>query len=96
MKVRWTMPAVRELEAISDYIAQDNPAAANSTVRRIREVIQRTARMPKAGRAGRVAGSREVVVPGTSYVVAYRVLENEKMIHVLAILHGAQEWPKSF
>lgn len=96
MKVRWTMPAVRELEGISDYIAVDSPAAANRTVRRIREVIQRTARMPNAGRIGRVAGSREVAVTGTPYIVAYRILESEKMIHVLAIMHGAQEWPDSF
>ena len=50
--------------------------------------------MPKAGRIGRVAGTREVVVPGTSYLVAYRIVED--MIQVLAILHGAQEWPESF
>jgi plasmid stabilization system protein ParE len=45
--------------------------------------------MPHAGRIGRVAGSREITVPGTSYLVAYRIVE--KTIHVLAILHGAQE-----
>jgi plasmid stabilization system protein ParE len=50
--------------------------------------------MPYAGRRGRVAGTREAIVPGTSYIVAYRVLEGA--IHVLAILHGAQKWPESF
>jgi plasmid stabilization system protein ParE len=50
--------------------------------------------MPYAGRIGRVAGTREIPVPGTPYLVAYRIVE--RMIHVLAILHGAQKWPEAF
>jgi plasmid stabilization system protein ParE len=50
--------------------------------------------MPYAGRIGRVGGPREAIVPGTAYIVAYRILEDA--IHVLAILHGAQQWPESF
>jgi toxin ParE1/3/4 len=94
VKVRWTMPAANQLRTIFDHIADDNPPAAARTVRRIRETVLRTARMPYAGREGRVAGTREILVTGTPYLVAYRILEN--MIHVLAILHGAQEWPESF
>jgi toxin ParE1/3/4 len=90
------MPAANQLQDLSDYIAADNPAAANRTVRRIREAILRTARMPNAGRIGRVAGSREVSVSGTPYVIDYRILESDRMIHVIAIMHGAQEWPDSF
>lgn len=28
MKVRWTAPALRDIEAIGDHIARDNPSAA--------------------------------------------------------------------
>ena len=94
MKVRWTMPAVNQLQDLFDYIAEGNPAVAGRAVQRIHQAIRRTARMPYAGRIGRVAGTREIPVPGTPYLVAYRIIE--KMIHVLAILHGAQEWPESF
>jgi len=94
VKVRWTMPAVDQLQSLFEYIADENPAAAERTVRRIHEAVLRTAHMPKSGRIGRVAGTREITVPGTPYLVAYRIVEN--LIHVLAILHGAQEWPKSF
>ena len=94
MKVRWTLPAANQLREIFDYIAAGNPAAAARMVRRIRNSIHQTARMPNAGRIGRAAGTREIVVPGTSYLVAYKVLDN--MIQVLAILHGAQQWPESF
>ena len=94
MKLRWTLPAVEQLREILDYIADDNPAAALRMVQRIRLSIRQASRMPYAGRTGRVAGTREMVVPGTAYIVAYRVLEDA--IHVLAILHGAKRWPESF
>jgi toxin ParE1/3/4 len=88
------MPAANQLQSIFEYIAADNRAAAYRTVRRIRESILLTARMPYSGRIGRTEGTREITVSGTSYLVAYRIVEN--MIHVLAVIHGAQEWPESF
>ena len=94
MKVRWTMPAANQLGSIFDRIADDNRTAAERTVRRIHESIRRTARMPYSGRVGRVAGTREIAVAGTSYLVAYKVVDNS--FHVLAILHGAQDWPQTF
>jgi toxin ParE1/3/4 len=94
VKLRWTLPAVDHLREIFEYMAADNPAAAVRTVERIRNAIRQTARMPNAGRLGRVGGTREVVVPGTAYLVAYRVLDDA--IHVLAVLHGARKWPESF
>jgi addiction module RelE/StbE family toxin len=94
VKVRWTLPAANQLRNIFDYIATDNPVAAEHTVHRIRQSVLRAARMPYAGRIGRVEGTREIYVAGTSYLVAYRIVEST--IHVLAILHGAQEWPDSF
>ena len=94
MKVRWTIPAVEQLQGIFNFIAADSPEAAARTVRRIRNAILQTARMPGIGRTGRIPGTREIVVPGTSYLVAYRLVDN--MLHVLAVLHGAREWPESF
>ncbi|MGH9599616.1 MAG: type II toxin-antitoxin system RelE/ParE family toxin [Terracidiphilus sp.] len=94
MKVRWTIPAADQLREIFGYVAADNPAAAARTARRIQSAIQQTARIPGAGRIGRVVGTREIVVPGTSYIVAYRLVRDA--LHVLAILHGAREWPQSF
>ena len=46
------------------------------------------------GRPGRIAGTRELVVPGTPYLIAYAVLEEQ--VVVLAVLHGAQRWPDRF
>jgi addiction module RelE/StbE family toxin len=97
MKVRWTEPAVNQLHHIFAYIASDNARAAYRTVGRIRETILRMARMPHGGRVGRIAGTREVSVPGISYLVAYRIVDQivDPSVHVLAIFHGSQQWPES-
>lgn len=94
MKVAWTTPAATQLHEIFEFIAVERPAAAERMVRTIRRSAQQLVQMPFAGRIGKVAGSRELVVAGTPYLVAYRVEDDS--IQILAVLHGAQEWPDSF
>ncbi len=91
-EVVWTRRSLRELEAIGDYIAERNPAAALSIVTaihtRTRNLLSEN---PFIGRPGEIAGTRELVIPGTPYIVAYRVLETR--VDVLFVQHGAREWP---
>lgn len=94
MKVRWTTPALRDLEMIGDYIARDKPSAADKTVFRILGQTDALAAHPHIGRAGRVAGTRELVVAATPFIVPYRVRGDE--IQILAVFHGARRWPESF
>lgn len=91
MRVVWTRPAARDLEAIGDFVAKDNPAAAATLVARLMDAARRLADHPESGRAGRVAGTRELVVAGTPFVVPYRVREGR--VEVLAVFHGARRWP---
>lgn len=51
-------------------------------------------RHPEIGRQGRAGGTRELVVSRTPYIVAYRVAD--RRVEVLAVLHGAQQWPDDF
>jgi plasmid stabilization system protein ParE len=46
------------------------------------------------GQPGRVIGTRELIAPGTPYVVANRV--RESAVEVLAVIHSAQQWSTSF
>jgi len=94
MNIQWTTPATGELAAAYEYVAQDNPAAAERVTEHIWETVEVLARHPRAGRKGRIAGTRELVVPGTPFVVAYRIERDE--VWVLALMHGAREWPKEF
>jgi len=90
MKVRWTRPALRDLAAIGDFIAGDNPAAAR-LVDRILDLADNLAAHPHLGRAGRIAGTRELVIGGTPYILPYRVQDGR--VEILAVFHGARRWP---
>lgn len=93
MKIRWSPTAVSDLKAIRTYIANDNPTAARKIARRIQESVNRLVSFPLSGRIGRVQGTRELVVPGTSYIAAYRIQGEE--VQIAAVLHGRQRWPQS-
>jgi len=84
----------RRLEDISERIAADNPAAAARMITRIRTEVERLATVPAAGRPGRVAGTRELVISGTPYIVPYRVKGDT--VQIITILHGAQRCPDRF
>jgi toxin ParE1/3/4 len=80
------------LLAIAEYIARDNPVAAHAMRDAILRQVGRLAEHPRMGRLGRVKGTRELIVAGTSYIVAYRVAA--KKVTILRILHGARQWPE--
>ncbi len=92
MKIRFTPTALRDLETVHAYVAQDNPVAATETVDAILNATHALARHPQMGRAGRVAGTRELVV--RPFIIAYRA--KGAVIEILAIIHGARRWPASF
>lgn len=94
MRIRWLKPALRNLKEESDYIAQDDPQAAARIVLRIEESVAMLVDHPDLGRAGRVPGTRELVVPNTSYIVPYRV--RAQQIDILRVFHGRRRWPSSF
>lgn len=94
MEITWRPAAVDDIENARTYIAVHDPQAAARIVRAVLAAVQRLADRPLLGRPGRVEGTRELVVPRTPYLVAYAAVGDQLVI--LAILHGAQEWPESF
>ena len=48
-EVIWTEPALQELDAIAEYIALDNVAAASALVKEVFGKIQRLERFPQSG-----------------------------------------------
>lgn len=81
----------RRLEDIRERIAVDNPTAATRMIERIRAAVLRLTASPALGRPGRVAGTRELVIPHTPYIVPYRVKND--VVQIITILHCAQRWP---
>jgi addiction module RelE/StbE family toxin len=48
-EIVWTEPAVGDLDAIADYIAIENPAAAAELVRRVLHHVEQLADHPESG-----------------------------------------------
>jgi toxin ParE1/3/4 len=92
MRIRWLKTALRNLDDAFQYVAEDNPEAAIRLAKKIRGTIQQLKEQPAMGRTGRVPGTRELIIAGTSYLIPYRVEKNE--IQLLRVFHTAQSWPR--
>lgn len=94
MRISWLRNALKNLEDEASYIARDNPLAARDIVRRIHRVVAMLADNPSLGHPGRVAGTRELVVPGTHYIIPYRVRPNPRQVEILRVFHVARKLPE--
>lgn len=88
-QIRWTSPALRDLEAIQDYIAQENPEAAYHVAQMIWQRVETLKLHPTKGRAGRIAGTRELVFSEIPYIVPYRVRGDT--LEILAAFHTRRQ-----
>jgi len=91
VRVRWLRTALANLEAEAEFIAADNPAAAGRVVQRILRAVDLLKKNPALGRVGRVAGTRELIVADTPYIIPYRV--RGEAVEILRIFHAARKWP---
>ena len=91
MKVIWTDLAIQDIDDIWLYIAKDSKMSATKTIARIREATRRLTKHPEIGRPGRTVGTRELVVPGTPYLLPYRV--QGATLEILSVVHGRREYP---
>lgn len=91
MTVVWAPTAVRHLTALRAYIARENPGAAAQIASLLLAAADHLGEFPEIGRRGRLAGTREWVVPRTPYVIPCR-LRNGRL-EILGVFHGRQRWP---
>ena len=91
--VRWSSTAWQQYQEALDFVAVDRPQAALEQDASIIRAVARLGAFPKLGRAGRVRGTRELVVSGTPFIVVYRIQEDAGAVQVIRFLHGAQQWP---
>jgi addiction module RelE/StbE family toxin len=90
MRIRWTVPAVDDLENIKNYLQVHFPHFAESTVRAIYQRVRSLKGTPLQGRPGHRRGTRELAVTPLPYVVVYSV--KAEVVEILHIYHGAQDW----
>ena len=91
MTVVWSPRAVGHLAHLRVHIAQHNPDDAGRIAGTLLAAVERLAVLPNLGRPGRVAGTREFVVPGTRYVIGYRLRGDR--LEIVGVFHERQRWP---
>ncbi|MGD0201650.1 MAG: type II toxin-antitoxin system RelE/ParE family toxin [Bryobacteraceae bacterium] len=89
MQIVWTAKAVTHLTEIHQFIAADKPDAAARTAARILQAVELLGAHPHLGRSGRHPNTREIIVPGTPYLIPYRICAER--LQILAVLHGARK-----
>jgi len=87
----WLDTALDDLERLSTYIDEHQTGNAQIVLERIFSSVRTLDAFPRRGRAGRLVGTYELVVPRTPYVVMYRIVGEN--IEILQVIHGAREWP---
>lgn len=92
MKVIWSRRAIAHLAALRQYIARNNPSAARDVAEQILRAVELLQGQPHMGRTGRILGTRELVVPGTPFLIPYRV--RGERLELVAVFHGRQKWPE--
>jgi toxin ParE1/3/4 len=93
VKLVWLPRARINLDEAIGFIAQDSPRAALDMLDQIERQSGALAAHPMMGRAGRVAGTRELVIARSPFILIYRVRPEFERVEILRLLHGAQEWP---
>ncbi|MFA7416531.1 MAG: type II toxin-antitoxin system RelE/ParE family toxin [Rhizobium sp.] len=90
-RIRWTVRALRRLDEIGAYIEHDDPGAAARVIARLVASVDMLVELPAAGRIGRIAGTREIVLSDIPYIIPYRVRQD---IEIITVMHASQKWPK--
>jgi toxin ParE1/3/4 len=91
--LKWLRKALQNLDQEAEYIAQDDPEAARQVVQRIQHAVALLADNPAMGQAGRLPDTRELVVPGTRYIIPYRVWPRAERIEILRVFHASRRLP---
>lgn len=80
MRIRYTLRAFADREAIFDYIEQQSPRGALNVMRAIENSIARLELFPYSAPATDEPDVREMIVPGRPYKVYYRLVRDEVWI----------------
>ncbi|MCU7944728.1 MAG: type II toxin-antitoxin system RelE/ParE family toxin [Candidatus Thiodiazotropha sp. (ex Cardiolucina cf. quadrata)] len=94
MQIKWLRKALKNLDDEAEFIAQDDPQAAQVVVERIRQTVLLLRDNPALGHPGRVPGTHELVIPKTRYIVPYRVRPRLQRIEILRVFHTSRKPPK--
>lgn len=94
-KVLYSKPALNDIEGIIDYLIQYSSTAAEKFIDHLDHKINLLKPFPKIGATPRIENLKEkgyrIIVLKHKYLLFYTVAENEQVIMIERILHGARD-----
>ena len=91
LEIRWTELAHKDLASALTFLHAESPRAADGLAKVLESSLEQLREFPAMGRAGRLAGTREILLPGWPYLVPYRVMHGS--VEVLRVYHSSRKWP---
>lgn len=89
MRVRYTLPALADLDTILDYIAERSPQGARNVHARIHAVLELLQTYPYIGTPTRDLSIRRMTTTPYPYLIFYEVAGEDLIVH--AVRHGARD-----
>jgi toxin ParE1/3/4 len=95
-EIVWTAPALQQLDAIAEYIALDNPAAASRLVQQVFAKVERLQQFPDSGRIPLELPHsiyREIILPpcrifyrqASEQVLILHIMRDEQQLRVFML-----------
>jgi plasmid stabilization system protein ParE len=96
MKLRFSRRSLQQIREIQDFVAADNPQAAERITRRIEILAALLAKHPSIGRPTRYRNTRVLSALPYPYLIFYTVDVPGNEVTVLRVRHMArrQDWRK--
>ena len=88
-RLRYTLPALADLEAILDYIVARSPQGARRVQSRIRAVIELLTQHPFIGTRTNDPAIRRMTTAPYPYLIFYEATDAELIVH--AVRHAARD-----
>ena len=88
MRLRYTPPALADLENILEYVAAHSPSASRKVAERLRALAELARQHPEIGRATDEPGIRRIIARPYPYLIFYEATDDAIIIH--AVRHGAR------
>ena len=91
MRVELSAFVESDLEAIADWIAEDNPARAVTFIREIREQFRKIGNGPELYQLRPEIGEDARLAIWGRYVILFRV--GDDAVHIERVVHGGRDLP---
>lgn len=89
VRLRFTSPALQDLDQILDYIWERSPSGTQKVQVRLKQVFDLLVSFPKAGSPTDDPEIRRIVVLPHPYLIFYQCAEDEVIVH--AVRHAKRD-----